>query len=297
MHIRVTLVAILILGGSFAPEAQQRVLKPGDSFKECHVCPEMVVVPAGKFIMGSPKHEPGSMWWWESQHQVFVVRPFAVGKFAITVDQFDGFIKETSYDFGTKCKRSQDAYSSSERPDIFYRSPGFDQSGSHPVVCVSFEDATAYVSWLSGKTGKMYRLPSEAEREYVTRGGTATPFWWGSTILTDRANYNGTPYDRGPPGEFRRKTVPVDSFAANPWGLYQVHGNVFEWLEDCHHTGYAGAPINGDPWITPECHARQIRGGAWSWSPQFLRSAARSAADADVRSDAIGFRVARTLTP
>ena len=274
---------------------QERALKSGDSFKECDACPEMVVVPAGEFTMGAPNDEPGSMLWEWSQHRVMLARPFGIGQFAVTVNQFDSFVTETSYHFSTRCNRSQGAYSSPERPGFSYRTAGFEQSGSHPVVCVSFDDAKAYIAWLSGKTGKSYRLPSEAEREYVTRAGTSTPFWWGATISTEDANYNGDPYNGGAKGVFRRKTLPVNSFAANPWGLYQVHGNVFEWLDDCHHAFYGGAPTKGQPWITPDCNGRTIRGGAWSFSPQLLRSAARSGADPAVCVDAIGFRVARTL--
>ena len=144
---------------------QERALKSGVSFKECDACPEMVAVPAGEFTMGAPKDEPGSMLWEWSQHQVTLARPFGVGQFAVTVNQFDSFVTETGYHFGTQCVRSQDAYSSPERPGFSYRTPGFEQGGSHPVVCVGFDDAKAYIAWLSGKTGRSYRLPSEAERE------------------------------------------------------------------------------------------------------------------------------------
>src|SRR5262249_50892071 len=136
--------------------------------------------------------------------------------------------------------------------------------GRRPVINVSWDDAKAYVTWLSGKTGRSYRLPSEAEREYVTRAGTTTPFWWGSSISLREANYNGTvAYAGGPTGESRQGTVPVDSFEPNPWGLYQVHGNVFEWVEDCWQAGYADAPPDGSARTPAGCQDRVIRGGSW----------------------------------
>ena len=121
--------------------------------------------------------------------------------------------------------------------------------GKRPVINVNWDDAKAYVAWLSRKTGKTYRLLSEAEREYVTRAGTTTPFWWGSSISTSQANYDGNyTYGSGSKGEYRQKTMPVDSFQPNPWGLYQVHGNVWEWTEDCWNDSYNGAPTDGSAW-------------------------------------------------
>jgi formylglycine-generating enzyme required for sulfatase activity len=162
------------------------------------------------------------------------------------------------------------------------------------VINVSWDDAKAYVAWLSEKTGKVYRLLSEAEREYVTRAGTTTPFWWGSSISSDQANYVGDfSYDGGPKGEWRNRTVPVDSFEQNPWGLYQVHGNVWEWTEDCYHGDYKGAPADGSPW--GDCDYRVLRGGSWDIAPQDLRAAARFGLPPYIRSGSTGFRVGRTL--
>jgi formylglycine-generating enzyme required for sulfatase activity len=151
---------------------------------------------------------------------------------------------------------------------------------------------------LSGKTGKPYRLLSEAEREYVTRAGTATPFWWGASIATSQANYNGEYiYANGAKGEFRQRTMPVNSFAPNPWGLYQVHGNVWEWVEDCYHQNYAGAPSDGSAWVTGDCSSRVLRGGSWTNDPRYLRAANRNWDTPDDRNHYFGFRVGRTLTP
>lgn len=142
---------------------------------------------------------------------------------------------------------------------------------------------------------------SETEREYVTRAGTTTPFWWGSTISKDQANYDGTfaypPLGDGPRGVSRGKTLPVDSFRPNPWGLYQVHGNVYEWAEDCWHNNYARAPADGSAWTTVGCERHIMRGGAWNFAPWQLRSAARGSVASAVGLMPVSMRVARALNP
>jgi formylglycine-generating enzyme required for sulfatase activity len=269
--------------------AEERALKPKDSFKECDNCPEMVVVPAGSFAMGSnpaeitalEKQDTGSYRHEGPQHKVTIARPFAVGKFAVTFDEWEACVGAGG------CNG--------------YR-PG-DQGwgrGRRPVINMSWDDAKAYVAWISKATGKSYRLLSEAEREYVARAGTTTPFWWGSSISTSQANYSGgATYGGGSKGEYRQKTVPVDSFAANPWGLYQVHGNLWEWVEDCWHVNYQGAPTDGSAWTTScrESGRRVVRGGSWLYDPQFLRSASRTGTTSVDRDFSLGFRVGRTLTP
>jgi formylglycine-generating enzyme required for sulfatase activity len=170
--------------------------------------------------------------------------------------------------------------------------------GRHPVIYVSWDNANVYVAWLSRKTGKTYRLLSEAEREYVTRAGTMTPFWWGASISTRQANYSDDDaFGSGSKEEDRQRTLPVDSFQPNPWSLYQVHGNVSEWTQDCYHDGYAGAPSDGSAWTSGDCSRRVVRGGAWFDSPGNLRAASRGS-DAATDWDGLeGFRLARTLTP
>src|SRR5262249_9548352 len=159
---------------------------------------------------------------------------------------------------------------------------------------VSWNDAKSYIKWLSRKTGKSYRLLSEAEREYVTRAGSKTAFWWGDTISTEQANYNGTTYAGGSKGKFRGTTSLVDSFEPNPWGLYQMHGNVWEWTEDCYRHAYGDAPSDGSPWTDENCNRRVLRGGSWVSPPKLLRSAARLAGGPTERDHNNGFRVART---
>jgi len=278
-----------------APE-RERTLKPKDVFKEYDKCPEMVVVPAGSFMMGSPESEPGRESWQKGtespQHSVTFAKRFAVGRFAVTVDQFTAFTAETGYDAGSKCYAVEDS-KREEKQDRSWRNPGFTQSGSHPAVCLSWHDAKAYVAWLSLKTGKTYRLLSEAEREYVTRAGTTTPFWWGSSISANQANYDST-HNHGK-GEIRQKTVPVGSFQTNPWGLYQVHGNLVEWVEDCWHESYTGAPSDGSAWVSGDCARRVLRGGSWLDDPRALRAANRARNGPANRYDIDGFRLARTL--
>lgn len=256
-------------------------LKPLDIFKECPPCPEMIVVPAGEFIMGSPESEQGSEENERPQHTAIIAKPFAVGRFAVTFDEWDACVA----DGGCRSYRPPDKGWGRER---------------RPVINLWWDDAKAYISWLSGKTRKPYRLLTETEREYVTRAGTATPFWWGFSISTNQANYDGTyaypPFSHGLRGEYRGRTLPVDSFAPNPWGLYHVHGNVYEWVEDCWHTNYIGAPADGSPWITVDCDRHVLRGGAWDFAPWQLRSASRGSVASAVNLMPVGMRVARTLS-
>jgi formylglycine-generating enzyme required for sulfatase activity len=256
----------------------------GQSFRDrlsngepCSVCPEMVVAPAETFTMGSPpgEQERGNS---EAQVRVAIAQPFAVGKFAVTFDQWDACVA----DGGCNGYRPADQ--------------GWGR-GNRPVINVNWDDAKAYAAWLSRKTGKTYRLLSEAEREYVTRAGTTTPFWWGSSISPNQANYNGSAYVGGPKGEDRQRTVPVDSFEANPWGLFNVHGNVVDWTEDCWNDSNQGNPGNGSARATGDCSWRVARGGSWFFPPRLLRAASRVKSTTDHRDNAIGFRLARTLNP
>jgi formylglycine-generating enzyme required for sulfatase activity len=237
------------------------------------------VIPTGTFTMGSPDSELNRGRFEGPQHVVTFAQPFAVAKFAVTFAEWDACVAEG----GCNGYVPKDA--------------GWGR-GRRPVINVSWDDANAYVAWLSGKTGKIYRLLSEAEREYVTRAGTSTAFWWGAGISLKQANYDGTfIYGDSSAGIFRRRTLPVNSFSPNPWGLYQVHGNVWEWTQDCWHENYDGAPIDGSPWESGACRYHMIRGGAWDTYPGDLRSAVRGRFAPDFRSDFQGFRVGRTMTP
>jgi formylglycine-generating enzyme required for sulfatase activity len=264
--------------------AQERGLQPGNIFRECENCPEMAVVPAGAFTMGSPKNEPERISLEDPQHAVTIRKAFAVGRFQVTRDQFAVFATETGFVAHSGCD---------------WRNPGFAQDGSHPVVCVSWDDAKAYANWLAKKTdGKPYRLLSEAEFEYAARAGTTTPFWWGSSITPAQANYdsNFVYTGGGSKGIHRQGTVPAGSFEANSWGLYGVHGNAWQWTEDCWHGNYNGAPADGSAWTAGDCKGgRIVRGGSWGSVPGFLRAAQRVGLTAEYNY--VGFRLARTLNP
>jgi formylglycine-generating enzyme required for sulfatase activity len=239
----------------------------------------MVVMPAGSFTMGSPENEKDRVENEGPQHRVTFSQSFAVGRFSVTFDEWDACVA----DGGCNNYRPNDQ--------------GWGR-GRQPVINVSWDDAKAYLTWLSRKTGKTYRLLSESEREYVTRAGTTTPFWWGSSISTNQANYYGDyTYGTGAKGEYRKKTMPVDSFQPNPWGLYQVHGNVWDWVEDCYHDAYSGVPSDGSAWTNGDCKIRVLRGGSWVGNPWDLRAARRNGSTTVTRYNANGFRLARTLTP
>jgi formylglycine-generating enzyme required for sulfatase activity len=277
---------------------ERRCLKPGagktDWFEDCPECPEMVIAPAGRFTMGSPTDEL-EPFEWEDQVSVTIAKPLAVGRFAVTRGEFAAFVAATGHKTDGGCQ----VFMGTEwklQADASWRSVGFGQTDRHPVVCVNWNDAKAYAEWLSKATGKSYRLLSESEREYVARAGTTTPFWWGSTISTGQANYNGDHvYASGAKGEYRKVTVAVDSFSANPWGLYNVHGNVWEWAEDCWNDKNSGKPGSGSARTSGDCGSRVLRGGSWKNVPQYLRSAHRFGNSPVNRDDNLGFRVARTL--
>jgi formylglycine-generating enzyme required for sulfatase activity len=270
-------------------------------FKDVDIGPEMVVVPAGSFTMGSPETEPERESWragTESpQRTVTIARPFAVGRHAVTRGQFAAFVNKTAH----KMEGGAYVWTGSKwehDPKASWRAPGFAQDDGHPVVCVNWNDAKAYAAWLSNEAGQDYRLATEAEWEYCCRAGRTTPFWWGSSINPTQANYNGNYVYKGGgnKGEYRQRTVPVDSFEANPWGLYQVHGNVMEWCEDVWHDTYKGAPTDGTGWLEGgDQSLRVLRGGSWYYYPFILRSACRGRYPSVVRYSGIGFRLSRTL--
>ena len=255
---------------------EERSLKPKDNFRECDMCPEMVVVPAGSFLMGSPKSEVGHNEAEEPLHRVTIARAFAVGKYEVTFAEWDACVSAGG------CKHNPEE--GFGRP-----SDGSWGRGRQPVINVSWNDiAGEYLPWLSRTTGKTYRLLSEAEWEYAARAGTTTPFSTGPTITLGQANF----FD-GIDG--RRKTVEVGSFQPNAFGLHDMHGNVWEWVQDCFNSNYNGAPADGSAWTVGECDKRIPRGGAWQLDPKLLRSAERQYLKPSFRIHLLGFRVARTL--
>ena len=257
----------------------QAALRPdvGRKFRDCADCPLMVEVPSGSYVMGSPPTEEGRHSNEGPQHTVRIGYRLAVGVYEVTFAEWDACVA----DGGCNGYRPGDK--------------GWGR-GARPVINIGWNDAQAYVRWLSRKTGRSYRLLSEAEWEYVARAGTTTPFHTGETISTDQANYDGNyTYGNGVRGVYRRQTVPVGTFAANGYGLHDVHGNVWEWTQDCWN-GYTGAPSDGSAWESGRCDLRVVRGGSWDVFPRYLRSANRSFYDAGYRYGIyVSFRVARTL--
>jgi len=250
------------------PEAE-RALKPLASFRECAKdCPEMIVIAAGSFTMGSPATEQDRYNDEGPRHTVTIAKPFAVSKFDVTFADWDACVSVGA------CPKAAPLWG----------------RGTQPVINVGWDDAQTYVAWLSKMTGQPYRLLTEAEWEYAARAGTTTAYYWGDEIGKGNANCNGcgSKWDN-------RQTSPVGSFQPNAFGLYDMAGNVWQWLQDCYHGNYDGAPTDGSAWVSRACSNRVVRGGSWGNGPQYLRSAYRVRDTTDYRGDSLGFRVGRTL--
>ena len=271
--------------------------KPASSvFRDCPSCPEMVAVAAGEFLMGSSPAQSGAADGRENPQHKVKISSFSAGRFAVTRGQFAEFIKATNYT--TDAQRNAGCFVLQAKgwaiePQGSWRNPGFKQADDHPAVCISWNDTQAYVAWLSTLTQKKYRLLTEAEREYATRAASTGAYWWGDSITPEQANYRTA--DAGTDKTaWRKATVAVNQFAANPMGFYNVHGNVGEWVQDCEHDNYRSAPADGSAW-TQNCVStkRMMRGGGWVSDAEGLRSASRAGFSADLASHAGGFRVAR----
>ena len=237
-------------------------------------------------------------------HEVVIGNPLAVGMFEVAVEEFSRFVAETNYETGGECWTHQVSFS---LDDHSWSSPDFAQAGRHPVVCVNWDEATAYVGWLSTKVGARYRLLSESEWEYAARAGTTTARYWGDDESGQCRHANGS--DRSIQHRVRHwrgvrcndgavRTVAVGSYTQNDFGLYDVLGNASEWVDDCWHENYDDAPADGAAWIDGgDCEQRMIRGGSWYDSPWTLRSASRRHDGGTSRANNRGFRVARELSP
>ena len=243
--------------------------------------PQMIAIPPGRFRMGAPASEKGSLDRERPTQDITIAHAFAMGSCAVTFAEWDAALAA-----GAKLNKPEDR--------------GWGR-GARPVIHVSWEDAQSYIAWLNQRAGlagrkDAYRLPTEAEWEYACRAGTTTPFSFGETISTAQANHNGNyTYGSGPKGEYRQQTLPVGSFPPNPFGLYDMHGNVREWVEDCWRNSLTGQPADGAAYTTQGCSYRVNRGGSWFYGPQNLRSADRGWNAPTDRDDILGFRLARTL--
>jgi formylglycine-generating enzyme required for sulfatase activity len=262
-----------------------------DSLQVGGYAPEMVVIPAGNFQMGDIQDGGDSD---EKPVHWVSIEKFAMGKYEVTVGDFRKFVNASGYK--TEAEKNDGCYvydgdNWSEKKDANWRNPYFSQTNSQPVVCVSWNDAIAYTEWLTQQTGEHYRLPSESEWEYAARAGTDTKYWWGNDIGENRAACNGcgSHWDN-------KQTAPVGSFSANPFGLHDTVGNVWEWIADSWHKDYTNAPNDGRIWAEgADKNYRVLRGGSWDYYSNITRAAVRGRYNPDFRYVSIGFRVVRRV--
>ena len=274
------LVVLLALTGVATAAGWEKVQPPvtgtvfSDRLRDGTPGPELVVIPAGTFKMGAihgggdPDEKP--------VHQVIIPRPFAMGRYEVTFAEYDRFCQATGRE-KPKAGRRWFPFSNWER-------------GNRPVMNVTWDDAVAYTRWLSEQTGQRYRLPNESEWEYAARGGVDERYWWGFSTGENRANCKGcgSKWDN-------KKTAPVGSFGANPFGLFDTAGNVWEWCQDTWHESYDGAPADGSAWQGGEDQRRVQRGGSFGSKPRYIRSPARGRGDPGSRYVYLGLRVLREL--
>jgi len=312
-----TLVAALVASSAAAATPPAGAPPAGAAFNDCPACPRMVVVPAGTFTMGSPASEPERAKNEDPQRTVSVPS-FAISETEVTRAQYAAFAKDTGRITGGGCNTvgqgewNHDAGAS-------WTDPRFPQGDDHPVVCVSWQDAEDYAAWLARKTGKDYRLPSESEWEYAARGGTTTAYFWGANVDDGcgSANFGDRSLVRGVPGmlEVVRKdlasghmrarlagcddggvfTTAAGRYAANPFGLRDMTGNAWEWIEDCYEDSFDTLPLDGKARTRDDCAWRIVRGGSWDDYPTDVRSASRHQVPPTSKRDDGGFRVARGL--
>lgn len=262
---------------------EEAELRPdaGTVFKDCGDCPSMIVVPAGSFTMGSLASEVGRNKDEEPQREVMLAKPFAVGRFEITFDEWGACVGDGG------CGGYEPVDQGWGR-------------GQRPVINVNWNHVQSYIRWLRRKSGQPYRLLSEAEWEYVARAGSTTVFWWGREASHDYANYgkDGCCGGHVAGRDKWEKTGPIGQFPANKFGLFDLHGNVAEWTEDCGHRSYELAPTDGSAWLNEgggNCQYRILRGGSWGIEPKYLRSASRGGSFLRIKNRNYGFRVAKDL--
>jgi formylglycine-generating enzyme required for sulfatase activity len=257
------------------PTSPSRAAGPHDLdiIQDGDFAPQLILLPRGEFMMGSADGDARADDDEKPQHRVRIGYRLAVGRYAVTFEEWDRYADDAAW------PRSKHLEPYSPADEGWGR-------GARPVINVSWEDIQGYLRWLSGKTGQRYRLLSEAEWEYACRAGTTTAYHVGSGITHFDANF----------GNKVGKTVEVGSYAPNDWGLYDMHGNVWEWVDDCRNDSYKGAPEDGSAWASGDCSRRVLRGGSWGFDPGDLRSARRGRVLPDLRVNGLGFRVARTLS-
>lgn len=281
------IVAVVVASAGLSPVADAQGKKSSrapaadPAFRDCPACPLMMTVPAGELMMGSPESESRRGSDEGPQHKVQIPRPFAIGKYEVTFAEWDACVAKG----GCRHKPSDEGWG----------------RGKHPVINISYDDAQQFVAWLASTSGKPYRLPTEAEWEYAARAqsiatATTQPFSTGATVGYKQANYDANfVYAAGRIGIYRQRTMEIGSLPRNAFGLHEMHGNVWEWVEDCYRPDYRDAPADGAAVKSSDCKLRVLRGGAWNYYPWMLRSAARYATPGEVRLNNAGLRVARSL--
>lgn len=319
------LLFLFILGFNQVATAEPAIWQPGTVFTDCQTCPQMIVVPAGQFEMGQVDGEPNET----PLHEVTIKKPFAIGIYEVTLEQFTAFAEDSGGKYITKAKKRANkgvGQDPNEKCRVFggqlwtwaidkgWHDPGFEQGKDHPVVCVDWYTAKAYAEWLSKKTGESYRLLSEAEWEYAARAGSRETTSYGGNAddicqygnIADATAFNSNPsWPAAKCNDGYLYTAPVGKFKANAFGLYDMQGNVWEWVEDCWSEDYHKAPNDGSArvkrdWtrgniMDTKCSDRVLRGSAWESCPPVLRLANRNYMKAGLSSDIYGFRVARDL--
>ncbi len=278
---------------------------PGTVFTDCATCPEMIVIPSGQFIMGSPDDEPQRDADESPRRTLTIDQPFAVSRFEITRDQYAEFAAASGRSAGPDCTVwVGNKWELTEGKN--WQDPHYPQTGNDPVACIDWFDAQAFAAWLADRTGQPYRLLSEAEWEYMARGGTTTVYHFGDDPaglceydnghdMTSMRVHTDMPWEGVPCDDGFAETAPVGALHPNLFGVYDVHGNVWEWLADCYAPSYNGAPLDGLPVLAEDCEQRVYRGGGWSVQERGRRSANRGRYAADQRYGQLGIRVARDL--
>lgn len=301
-------LGLLTLGFGMTPAQAQKTPRAGSTFQDCPDCPQMIVIPPGRSVMGSAENEPVRDKDEGPQREIVIDRAFAVSKFEVTRGQFRRFVAATGHQAARNC--SVFTGTKSERVETkSWEDINSPQTDDHPVACIAWFDAKAYAGWLATRTGKPYRLLSEAEWEYAARARSATRYSFGDdadqlcthgNVADDSArDAGGLPtwaYAKCRDG-FGIGTAPVGTFKANRFGLHDMHGNVWEWVEDCAHDNYEGAPTDGSAWVTGECRARVDRGGGFYNNRGTNRSSERAFFPPTGNSGNIGLRLAQTLGP
>jgi formylglycine-generating enzyme required for sulfatase activity len=298
--------ATFLLGGTTLPGPRPGLGEQQTVFQDCETCPEMVVLPAGDFMMGSPASELGRVDVEGLPRRVIIPKRIAIGKFEVTVEQMSIFMTETGMTIGGSCRRLVNP----ERPPPTWSAPegslehpGYEITGSHPAVCISWHEAQSYVAWLQRRTGKPYRLPTEAEWEYAARAGAATRYSFGNdeNTLCVYARFADLSSQFGWHDACHSELVaygaaPVGSLKPNPWGIFDMHGNAWEWVEDCWTPNPLEIPVDGSAFSRPgNCEMGVMRGGSFSSSSLMVRSAIRSPMRTAQHYFNVGLRVALTL--